>query len=130
MFVSLILLRSSRKISVSLSKKSLRACAGFFLSMMLQFDHHNNSGHTYFYSACGGYVVGLGTTIWVMNTFNAAQPALLYIVPAVLGAVLICALVRGELTRWWTYKHGDQKEAAPGGTGESEAGGVEVKKDQ
>ena len=39
-------------------------------------------------SAYGGYVVGLGTTIVVMNVFEAAQPALLYIVPAVLAAVL------------------------------------------
>ena len=31
---------------------------------------------------------GLGTTIVVMNVFEAAQPALLYIVPAVLAAVL------------------------------------------
>lgn len=39
-------------------------------------------------SAYGGYVLGLGTTIVVMNVFEAAQPALLYIVPAVLAAVL------------------------------------------
>ena len=39
-------------------------------------------------SAYGGYVLGLGTTIVVMNVFEAAQPALLYIVPAVLASVL------------------------------------------
>ena len=39
-------------------------------------------------SAYGGYLFGLGTTIVVMNVFEAAQPALLYIVPAVLAAVL------------------------------------------
>lgn len=33
-------------------------------------------------------MIGLGTTIVVMNVFEAAQPALLYIVPAVLAAVL------------------------------------------
>ena len=33
-------------------------------------------------------MLGLGTTIVVMNVFEAAQPALLYIVPAVLAAVL------------------------------------------
>ena len=43
---------------------------------------------TFCCSAYGGYVVGLGTTIVVMNVFEAAQPALLYIVPAVLAAVL------------------------------------------
>ncbi len=33
----------------------------------------------------------------VMNVFNAAQPALLYIVPCVLGAVLLHAWAKGEL---------------------------------
>ena len=47
-------------------------------------------------SAYGGYVVGLGTTIVVMNVFEAAQPALLYIVPAVLGAVLSHAALNKE----------------------------------
>lgn len=39
---------------------------------------------------------GLATTIIVMNVFEAAQPALLYIVPAVLGAVSLHALILGE----------------------------------
>lgn len=50
-------------------------------------------------SAFVGYVVGLGTTIAVMNIFSAAQPALLYIVPAVLGAVGLHALARGEFNK-------------------------------
>lgn len=33
----------------------------------------------------------------VMNVWNAAQPALLYIVPCVLGAVLLHACIKGEL---------------------------------
>ena len=47
-------------------------------------------------SAFWGYVGGLGTTIAVMNIFQAAQPALLYIVPAVLAAVGLHAHLRGE----------------------------------
>ena len=43
---------------------------------------------SYVCSAYGGYILGLGTTIVIMNVFEAAQPALLYIVPAVLTAVL------------------------------------------
>ena len=31
-----------------------------------------------------GYALGLALTIFVMNYFNAAQPALLYLVPACL----------------------------------------------
>jgi hypothetical protein len=41
-------------------------------------------------------VGGLATTIVVMNVFEAAQPALLYIVPAVLGAVSLHALFQGN----------------------------------
>lgn len=47
-------------------------------------------------SGFAGYVGGLATTIIVMNVFEAAQPALLYIVPAVLGAVSLHALIQGE----------------------------------
>lgn len=50
-------------------------------------------------SAFWGYVVGLGTTITVMNYFDAAQPALLYIVPAVLGAVGLHALYQREFLK-------------------------------
>lgn len=47
-------------------------------------------------SAYAGYVIGLVATLLVMNIFNAAQPALLYIVPAVLGAVAGHAYQRKE----------------------------------
>lgn len=52
----------------------------------------------YFLAACLAYVAGLALTLGVMYAFDAAQPALLYLVPAVLGAVLALALVRGELS--------------------------------
>lgn len=47
-------------------------------------------------SAFASYAVGLATTIAVMNYFSAAQPALLYIVPAVLGGTGLHALVKRE----------------------------------
>lgn len=50
-------------------------------------------------SAFWGYVAGLGTTIFVMNYFDAAQPALLYIVPGVLGAVALHALYQREFLK-------------------------------
>jgi minor histocompatibility antigen H13 len=39
---------------------------------------------SYFHMCMLGYLLGLVTTIVVMNKFNAAQPALLYLVPACL----------------------------------------------
>ena len=50
-------------------------------------------------SAFSGYVLGLATTIVVMNVFEAAQPALLYIVPAVIGAVSAHAAYRNEFRK-------------------------------
>ena len=47
-------------------------------------------------SAFASYAIGLAATILVMNYFSAAQPALLYIVPAVLGGVGIHALLKRE----------------------------------
>ena len=83
---------------------------GIFLALMHQFDAHNGSGRAHFHAACAGYVAGLGATIAVMNAFQAAQPALLYIVPAVLGAVFATAAARGDLLRLWRYNHGDAAE--------------------
>ena len=46
-----------------------------------------------------GYTVALITTIVVMNVFQAAQPALLYIVPSVLGFVTVHSMINGELSK-------------------------------
>lgn len=77
---------------------------GIFVALVLRMDLARAPGLAgrswppYFRAVVGGYVAGLGTTIAVMNLFNAAQPALLYIVPAVLGAVALQALVNKEFT--------------------------------
>ena len=55
------------------------------------------------FSAYGGYIAGLGTTIAVMNIFEAAQPALLYIVPAVLGAVGLHAWLNRQFKQVWSW---------------------------
>ncbi|KAL3134989.1 hypothetical protein ABBQ32_007943 [Trebouxia sp. C0010 RCD-2024] len=67
---------------------------GIFVALVLRYDVLHNA--KYFRSAYSGYVIGLGTTIVVMNVFEAAQPALLYIVPAVLAAVLGHAALNKE----------------------------------
>jgi minor histocompatibility antigen H13 len=38
-----------------------------------------------------------------MHTFKAAQPALLYLSPACIGSVILCALARGELAQLWAF---------------------------
>jgi len=66
---------------------------------MLRMDVSTNFRTNYFQSTFGGYVLGLGLTIVVMNVFGAAQPALLYIVPAMLGCVFLHAAVLGEVKK-------------------------------
>jgi len=58
---------------------------------------------TYFTAAMVGYVLGLFATLGVMMIWNHAQPALLYLVPGVLGSLWLTALVRGEINLMWNY---------------------------
>lgn len=42
--------------------------------------------------------------------FQAAQPALLYLVPACLGSSLLCAVVRGELKELFDYSEEEEED--------------------
>lgn len=77
---------------------------GLYVALILRHDVERGFQSSYFHSVFWGYVAGLGTTIFVMNYFKAAQPALLYIVPAVLGATALHALIKGEFKELWNYK--------------------------
>lgn len=57
----------------------------------------------YFNATFAAYIAGLVVTIGVMHFFKAAQPALLYLVPACLGTSLLLAVVRGELGPLFAY---------------------------
>lgn len=58
---------------------------------------------TYFHASLVGYVIGMLVTLMVLNVWNHAQPALLYLVPGVLGALWGTALIRGELGVMWRF---------------------------
>lgn len=108
---------------------------GIFIALMLRMDIARAKAAppavppraTYFRPVMAGYVLGLGTTIAVMNIFNAAQPALLYIVPACLLAVAGRAALAGELAAvlaWEEESAGAEEEkkgAAEGANKEGEA---------
>ncbi|KAL3809392.1 hypothetical protein ACHAXA_007871 [Cyclostephanos tholiformis] len=94
---------------------------GFFLALLLRFDAHvaklpvfptnihASFPKPYFHSGLLGYVIGLSTTLYVMIVFEAAQPALLYLVPACLGSSLLCAFVRGELKELFDYSEEEEE---------------------
>ena len=90
---------------------------GIFVALCLRFDHHlaGKPQHThfpmpYFRNAMIAYILGLATTIGVMHTFKAAQPALLYLSPACILSVFITALIQGNLKQVFTYGQEEKKE--------------------
>merc|ERR1712129_296590 len=86
---------------------------GIFVALMLRFDHKQGFTSTpYFYANFVAYVLGLVTTVGVMHFFDAAQPALLYLVPACLGAALLTAVSRGELQLLLNYSEEKTEEQA------------------
>ncbi|XP_062024456.1 signal peptide peptidase [Rosa rugosa] len=70
---------------------------GIFVALALRFDVSRGKKGQYFNSAFLGYTVGLVLTIVVMNWFQAAQPALLYIVPAVIGFLATHCIWNGDV---------------------------------
>jgi minor histocompatibility antigen H13 len=127
----------SGKLELSLLGLGDIVIPGFFLSLLLRFDAHianmptkNVDVHAYFpkpyfHSALFAYVLGLGTTLFVMIQFNAAQPALLYLVPACLGSSFLCATLRGEIKELLAYSEEEEEVKSP----EGEAKPAEAKKD-
>lgn len=103
------------KIELSLLGLGDIVIPGFFLALLLRFDAHKakvpyfpTNVHAsfpkpYFHSALIGYIVGMATTMFVMIKFEAAQPALLYLVPACLGSSFLTAVVRGEIKEMLAY---------------------------
>ena len=53
------------------------------------------------------YFIGLSVTVAVMYYFKAAQPALLYLVPACLGSSVAVAWYHGEVMQMFRYTEGE-----------------------
>jgi minor histocompatibility antigen H13 len=64
----------------------------------------------YFYASIVGYILGMCVTLGIMHVFQHAQPALLYLVPGVLGSLWSTALVRGELKQMWNFTEASDEE--------------------
>jgi minor histocompatibility antigen H13 len=58
---------------------------------------------TYFIASMVGYFLGMLVTLTMLLIFKRGQPALLYLVPGVLGALWMTGLVRGEIHDMWIY---------------------------
>lgn len=60
-------------------------------------------GLDYFIVSIVFYIVGLLMSFIALNYFNIGQPALLYLVPCLIGSTMIYSMVRGEFSRFWNY---------------------------
>ena len=58
---------------------------------------------TYFNASISGYVLGMLSTLSAMQIYAHAQPALLYLVPGVLGAIWFTAIFRGDVKEMMNY---------------------------
>ena len=91
---------------------------GIFVALALRFDVSRGKQPQYFKSAFLGYTVGIALTIFVMNWFQAAQPALLYIVPAVIGFLGAHCIWNGEVKQLLEF---DESKTAKSSEEESDA---------
>ena len=64
----------------------------------------------YFHATMTGYILGLLCTLLVMQVFGHAQPALLYLVPGVMGALWGTAVLRSEMGIMWRYSEEGEEE--------------------
>lgn len=88
-----------------------------FASLALRFDYYQYYARTgehfhklrsigvpkYFVSAAISYIIALLATLGSLHLSGHGQPALLFIVPLVIGGVFGMAYCRGELTEMWNY---------------------------
>ena len=82
---------------------------GLLIAMFCRYDNSIKVGSKfYFFTSLISYIFGMVVTVIVLQTFQAAQPALLYLVPACLGIPLITAFLCGD---WDTLlKYEDYEE--------------------
>ena len=85
---------------------------GLFIALMLRWDvvqcaqqgkKLSEGKKIYFYAQMTGYVLGLMTTVVMMIQFKAAQPALLYLVPAAIPSAVCTAAIRGQISQLFAY---------------------------
>jgi len=95
---------------------------GIFVALLLRFDiarqreekgaQQKRSFNIYFWTCLIAYVIGLVSTIVVMHVFQAAQPALLYLVPACMLSSFGLAIIRGEVNKLLDYTDNSNHNSA------------------
>ena len=68
---------------------------------------------TYFRASLTGYFLAMICTLAVMDIYGHAQPALLYLVPGVLGSLWGTALVKGDIKALWAFDESEEDQKHP-----------------
>jgi len=102
---------------------------GIFVALCLRYDIREGKNTSVFQYCLFGYILGLGTTVFVMHVFEAAQPALLYIVPACIATSVFGAFQAGKLKELWGYSEDKPEEEAEGDAAKESDEKKESKKD-
>ena len=90
---------------------------GIYVALMLRFDimkYLKNNPNSlavpfsvknckYFLATLFGYTLGIVSTLFIMIYFQAAQPALLYLVPGCLFSSIIMALINKDFKELWDF---------------------------
>merc|ERR1712117_350319 len=88
---------------------------GIFVALLLRYDHSLKRGSNFYFWTCFlAYIAGLLATIGIMHFYKHAQPALLYLVPACLGAPTFVALLRGDIKSMFSYADHPELEEGSG----------------
>jgi minor histocompatibility antigen H13 len=100
---------------------------GLFIAFLAKWDaikigEKKATSFVYLNTVMYSYVLSLITTVSIMLFFNAAQPALLYIVPYVLITTAALAVTRGEFKELWYFEIPDEDESEKGVDGEDKNG--------
>lgn len=79
---------------------------------------------TYFYASVIGYFLGMLCTLGVMEIYGHAQPALLYLVPGVLGSMWGTALAKGDIKALWNFDEAEEEREAEARSGKEKEDSV------
>ena len=83
---------------------------GLLIALFCRYDNSLKAGSKfYFFTSLISYIFGMIVTVIILQTFQAAQPALLYLVPACLGIPLITAFLCGDLETMLKYQDFDEE---------------------
>lgn len=86
-------------------------------------QHGGSFPKTFFHASLVGYVFGMLCTLSVMHIYGHAQPALLYLVPGVLGSLWGTAFFKGDIKTMWEFSEAEDEESAEGEKGKEKGNG-------